>query len=160
MHLKRRIAIILIVVFLLFWPSKTTNCGYPLKGRFYVPSVGIDVALYTSNKQSVVDAEDSAALFSLSYRPNVSIIADHNIQAFASMTDIVVGDIAYIEWENEETTYLTCVEVLEGHNIGHGLTDDHGVNVVGPHPYITYTCKDYWRNIIICQWDISDLPPQ
>lgn len=121
-------------------------------GRLSIPSVGIDVALYRSNEQYVVDREDSAAIFKLSYRPKVWIIADHNTQSFASMTDIVVGDEGVISRADGDVVYLECVEVYDGHNTGYGLTDDHGVNAVGAYPYLTYTCIRYWRDIRICQW--------
>lgn len=127
-------------------------------GRLYIPSVNIDVALYksTKQKQKVVDRQDSAVMFRLSYRPKVWIIADHNTQAFASMTDIQVGDEATIVKHEGGEILLECAEVIDGHNTGHGLTDDHGINAVGAYPYLTYTCTGYWRNIRICQWALID----
>lgn len=157
MHGKKLLICFLLIIILVFLPSNT-DCGATYKGRLYLSSIGIDVALYYSNEQNVVDALDSAALFSLSYRPNTLIIADHNTQSFASMSDIQVDDEAYIEWNDGDITYLQCVEKIDGKNTGSGLTNLNGVNVVGPHPYITYTCKDYWRNIIICQWDVVPQP--
>lgn len=138
-------------------PDYTDDTNYRgFYGRFYVQSADIDVALYLSNKQSVVDRKDSAAMFRLSYRPKVWIIADHNTQSFASMTDIEVGDEGKIVKHDGGEVFLECAEVLDGHNTGHELTDNHGVNVVGSYPYVTYTCIGYWRNIRICQWNIVE----
>lgn len=166
MRIKKLLTAVLAAVFL-FVPVTTTTDGAETApdysddtnhrgfyGRLYVPSADIDVALYLSNKQSVVDRQDSAAMFRLSYRPKVWIIADHNTQSFASMTDIEVGDEATIVKHEGGEILLECTEVFDGHNTGHGLTDNHGVNIVGPYPYVTYTCIGYWRNIRICQWSV------
>lgn len=48
-------------------------------GRFQIPSVGVDVACYSSMAQSVVDARDSAAYF---HACGHRIIADHVHQGF------------------------------------------------------------------------------
>lgn len=156
---------VVVMLTIIFLPG-TTSCRTDLDperkiyanyyGRLSIPSVGIDVLLYKSNEQYVVDRQDSAAIFKLSYRPKVWIIADHNTQAFASMTDIVVGDEAQIDLKDGDTVYLECAEVYDGHNTGHGLTDEHGVNCVGKYPYVSYTCIGYWRNIRICQWNIVE----
>lgn len=123
-------------------------------GRLHIPSVGIDVGLYgSSDRQAVVDRKNAACAFRQSYGRRTLLIADHYTQGFATLMDVTVGMTGHIEKADGKTVHIVCVEVLDGHNTGHGITDDHGISVVGQHDYLMYTCMGYWRNVRICQWD-------
>lgn len=58
-------------------------------GRLTIPSLGINVALYASNSQSVVDAADSAACFGFG---SATVIGDHQDQGFSAIRSSYVGD--------------------------------------------------------------------
>lgn len=136
------------------YTDDTKRAGF--HGRLYIPDVGIDVALYRSNHQSTVDRDDSAAHFKLSYGRRTWLIADHNTQAFGALLDVLTGTTGYIVVHDGTIVHIVCVDVLDGHNTGRGITDDHGISVVGKHDYLMYTCMGYWRNVRICQWDITE----
>lgn len=121
-------------------------------GRLYVDDVDIDVALYKSNKQDVVDRKDSAAYFDLSYARGDMIIADHNTHAFGSLGSVKKGAIARIVKENGEVVYYRCVDIFKGHNTGKGITDLSGNSVVGKSDLMMYTCFDGWQNIWVALW--------
>lgn len=123
-------------------------------GRLYIREVGIDVALYRSNKQYVVDRDDSAAYFDLSrWRGHMSV-ADHWTQGFATLKDVTEEMEAYIVQPDGTTTYYTCTAVFDGHNTGHGITDWDGRFVHGDAPLLMYTCIDGWRNVRVCLWEV------
>lgn len=146
---------LLLLCLLLFIPASCDSASY--YGRLYIPSVDIDVGLYqSSDRQAVVDRKDSACIFRMRYGRRTYLIADHYTQDFGSLMDVVVGDTAYIETDAGETISMVCVEVLDGHNTGNGITDANKVNVIGQHDYLMYTCQGYWRNVRICQWDIDE----
>lgn len=133
--------------------KKSTTSSAPLYGRFVVASANIDVALYSSAAQAVCDAVDSACY----YNHNGMVIADHNYQAFKTLTSVQVGDIATITRVDGTVVTLQCVEAFDGHNTSTGLTDWNEVSVLGKHDYLSYTCLDSCYNIRICQWDtVSD----
>lgn len=147
-HLALILACLLLTI-----PVPCDSAAY--YGRLCIPAVDVDVALYqSSDRQAVVDMEDSACVFRMRYGRRTYLIADHYTQDFGSLIDVVVGDTAYIETDAGETIQIVCVEVLDGHNTGSGITDASKVNVVGQHDYLMYTCTGYWRNVRICQWDI------
>ena len=131
-----------------------------MEGRLVVPSVGIDVALfnwgpepvgdYSTDKiveivrQEVVDREDSALLY---YDDPVgNIIADHSNQDFSALSNVKVGDAAYI-LSGDRMVTLECSFISDGVNTGYGITDkDGGWN----HPdtdYVLYTCLEDWTHI-------------
>lgn len=122
-------------------------------GRLYVDDVDIDVALYNSNDQEVVDRKDSAAYFDLSYARGDMIIADHNTHAFGSLTHVKKGTIARIVKEDGRSVYYKCVEIFKGHNTGRGITDWNGNSVVGKADLLMYTCLDGWENIWVALWN-------
>ncbi|MBR5604290.1 MAG: hypothetical protein IKW51_08835 [Bacteroidales bacterium] len=120
-------------------------------GRLYIPSVGIDVALYYELSQSVTDRNDSAAIFTYdSYYGE--IIADHSNQDFSKLLNVSVGTIGYIKLCNGDIINIKCVEVINGHNTGTELTDENYDIVMGKYDYLMYTCRNGWTNIRICQW--------
>lgn len=133
--------------------NTTPTVNAPLYGRLNIPSAGIDVALYNSYEQSVCDAQDSACFFHLNNNPGMTI-ADHNYQAFRTLTSVAPGAKAVISEANGGKIYLQCVEVYNGHNTASALTDNNGNIVTSTHDFLTYTCLDSTQNIRICQWDI------
>lgn len=63
-------------------------------GRFYIPSVDTNVALYTTvngdhRSQDIVDAKDSAA-YRISHHDGCGFIADHWNQGFIAIKDVVM----------------------------------------------------------------------
>lgn len=121
-------------------------------GRLYIPSVGIDVALYYGNDQAATDRADSASIFAYSIYAG-EIIADHSNQDFAKLFGVSVGDTGYIKANDGSVINIRCIEVFDGHNAGTELTDNNYNNVMGKYDYLMYTCKNGWRNILICQWN-------
>lgn len=122
-------------------------------GRLYIEDLNIDVALYHSNKQYVVDRDDSAAYFDLSYARGHMLIADHNTEAFAPLDIATVGMIAKIVKDDGTTVYYKCVDVFKGHNTGKGISDWNGKSVVKDSDLLMYTCFDGWRNVIVVLWN-------
>lgn len=122
-------------------------------GRLYIEDLNIDVALYRSNKQYVVDRDDSAAYFDLSYARGHMLIADHNTEAFAPLDIATVGMIAKIVKDDGTIVYYKCVDVFKGHNTGKGISDWNGKSVVKDSDLLMYTCFDGWRNVIVALWN-------
>lgn len=114
-------------------------------GRLEIPSIGVDVALFSSSSQSVVDAADSAAYFTLG---NCTIVADHSNQGFDAIKSISVGATAYID-TGESETKLTCTEICQGTNTGHDLLDSNGISISTRSGYAFYTCNDNWQDVTI-----------
>lgn len=125
-------------------------------GRLYIDDVGIDVALYKSNKQYVVDRDDSAAYFDLNRWPRHMLIADHNTEAFATLGIVEVGMLAYIVRPDGEIWYYECTETFDGHNTGKYITDWNGKNVVTKADLLMYTCFDGWKNVKVTLWKKID----
>ena len=124
-------------------------------GRWSVPEVGIDVAVFCSNEQSVVDAIDSAAFFQ--YGTNY-LLGDHWNQGFEAIKNCQPGMTASFDTLEGNNKYL-CVDVITGHNTGKSVTDDSGVDLRDyplQNAIICYTCNDSWENItiVIFQQDI------
>lgn len=135
-----------------------------MEGRLLIPSVGIDVALFsegenTQNKstevlrQDVVDLEDSALLY---YDDPVgNIIADHSNQDFASLADVKVGDAAYI-LSGDRMVTLECVFSTDGVNTGYGITDINGGWDHKDTDYVCYTCLEDWTHIQMVGFAMKD----
>lgn len=121
-------------------------------GRLHVPDAGIDVALYRGADQSITDRADSANIFALQGYPG-EIIADHYNQEFAGLFAAEVGMHGCIHLRDGDVIYIECVDVFNGHNTGYDLTDEAGVSVIGREDYAMYTCRNGWRNVLICLWD-------
>lgn len=135
-------------------PDYTDDTAYPrFVGRLYIPDVGIDVALYRSNKQGVVDRKDSAAYFDLNRWKGHMLIADHWTEAFATLKDVTVGMEAYIQFYDGEAHYYECIDVFDGHNTGKYITDWSYKNVVPRAELLMYTCFDGWRNVKVTLWE-------
>ena len=74
-----------------------------LYGRLVIPVAEINVALYESSNQVVVNAEDSAALFKLG---SARVIADYWAQGFSNLSRCEEGSEAYIVTDVGSTLYL------------------------------------------------------
>lgn len=122
-------------------------------GRLHICSVGIDIALYRSNKQYVVDREDSAAYFDLAPWQGHMIIADHNTQGFDALLDVEVGMICTIFKEDGTVAYYECVDVFDGHNTGRYISNMSGKIVMHRADVLMYTCLDYWENVRVTLWN-------
>ncbi|MCQ2516581.1 MAG: hypothetical protein MJ094_06930 [Saccharofermentans sp.] len=123
-------------------------------GRFVVPSVDINIALYKGSQQSIIDAYDSGCFYRFNGISGMTI-ADHHHQEFATLTDVTVGTTAIIEESNGGRIYLECVEVVDGINAGASLTYANGELATSRNDYLTYTCLPGAGNIRICQWNIT-----
>lgn len=118
-------------------------------GRLYIDDVKIDVALYESWEQKVVDRDDSAAYMGW---PKHRLIGDHNNQAFKNLGKTKVGAIACIEKEDGTLAYYKCKEVFKGHNNGGTITDNNGNDVTKKADILMYTCYNGWKNIWVTLW--------
>ena len=142
-------------------PSYQDDRDYPnFAGRLYVAALGIDVALYLSNDQEVVDRKDSAAYFDLSSARGCMIVADHNTHAFSALSRVKPGDTAYIMQADGTMEANLCTSVFKGHNTGTGITDWQGNSVVGCEDLMMYTCFDGWQNVWVVLWSKVQPPEQ
>ena len=139
-----------------------------MEGRLVIPSVGIDVALFSWGvapggesdpdkdveivRQAVVDDPDSALLY---YdNPVGNIIADHSTQDFSALANVKEGDAAYI-LSGERILSLRCDLVTDGTNTGYGITDKDG----GWHhdeDYTCYTCMEDWTHVLLVGFTMTD----
>lgn len=127
-------------------------------GRLYIPEVNIDVALYRSNKQYVVDRTDSAAYFDLANWRGHMVIADHNTQCFATLLDVTVGMEAIIAHPDGTETHYICVDVFDGHNTGRYISDWSGKIVMRRADVLMYTCLDWWEDVRVTLWEETETP--
>lgn len=142
-------------------PSQTAQPGQPkyaddtkyknFYGRFQVPDIGIDVAVYEGNAQSIVDRSDSAAIFTVSGHDGVTI-ADHKTQDFKPLQKCKKGMQARILRKDGSEIRLVAVRGFTGHNTGKGLTDSSYNPIRGDIEYLCYTCRNNWKNVLIVQW--------
>lgn len=133
--------------------------SYGTAGRLCIPAVGITVALdwcdvYADGDgaQSVVDWHDSAAYFWLD---GIHVIADHSNQAFDLLSEVEVGDVAYVE-DGSETTAYVCICVTDGVNTGHDIQTYDGTSAsdYADVSLVIYTCMNGWQNIRITMWSL------
>ena len=120
-------------------------------GRLYIPEQDIYVALYDCieeiwDRQYAVDMVDSACYFSDDL-PHIKI-ADHVTQDFYNLTEIGLGQNAYV-LRGKAIEKLVCVAVIDGHNTGDNITDSDYNKIDAVYDYICYTCINGWRNIRI-----------
>lgn len=139
-----------------------------MDGRLMIPSVGINVALFSwinastaetdpdkiveALRQLIVDYEDSALLYNDGYG---SVIADHSNQDFMSLSHVAVGDPAYI-LAGDHVVSLRCDLVTDGINTGNGITDADGKNITAGEAYTCYTCLEDWTHICVVGFEITD----
>lgn len=129
-------------------------------GRLYIDDQDVDVALYLSNDQEVVDREDAAAYFDLSYARGHMIIADHNNHAFGSLDVTKIGTYARIVKEDGEIEFYVCTAIFKGRNTGKGITDIHGNNVADKADLMMYTCYNGWQNVWVVLWEKTLSPEE
>lgn len=122
-------------------------------GRLYIDSVGIDVALYHSMTQYVVDDSDSAAYFDLYPWKDHMVIADHSTQAFGALIDVEIGAIARIHKEDGTFVYYECIDVFDGYNKGGYISDINGKIVMHRADLLMYTCLDYYKGVRVVLWN-------
>lgn len=131
-------------------------------GRLFLPSVDFSVAVYSTDlsngdaAQKIVDNKDSAAYFQIR---NKFVIADHNHQGFHRITNIEVGEKAYIKNSNGQIEVYKMVNKLEGMNLGYDLTDLDEKSVLdGQGDLILYTCYktlEYDNHVMITIWELE-----
>lgn len=116
-------------------------------GRLRVPSVGINVAVFSVNSQATIDALDSAAIYGGN---GGTTIADHQNQGYRAIANCVPGStVAYIDTPEGTQKYICSVR-MTGHNVTTALTDE-SLNVFTYDGLIMYTCRDNSYNIwIVC----------
>ena len=130
-------------------------------GRLVFPDAGINTALFTDGpgetiaekRQGLCDAPDSAALY---YDAEGAVIADHNTQAFAALTQVLEGQKAYIITA-DSVLELVCTRLIDGHNDNHrGIVDENYVPLRNVGDFICYTCKEVWLDVRIVVLDMMD----
>lgn len=126
-------------------------------GRLVIPGAGIDVALIIPSSpyqnQAVTDAKDSACLMLGQHSANSRLIADHNNQAFRSLSSVTPGMSAYIITAND-TINLVCTTAINGHNTTYEITDLNYNSVADIADYVCYTCQDSWRNVRVVGFNV------
>lgn len=121
-------------------------------GRFYIPSVKIDVALYLTGQgdsaQTIVDRVDSAA-YNTSFFGGCGFIADHYNQGFIEIKKCKIGCYAYIKTPDNSLEVYECVDAMSGTNTGDDLLtkDKVSISEVDWADFCCYTCDGNWRNI-------------
>lgn len=88
-------------------------------GTLEIPDLSISVRCYNSNKQDVVDADDSAVLFKYG---DTYLCGDHYNQDFRNLPKVEVGTLAYLVTP-EHTYKFICTEVTTGHNYQSSIVD-------------------------------------
>lgn len=123
----------------------------PYVGRWVIPSVGVNVAIYASSSQAVTDAKDSANYINFH---DYYLIGDHNNQGFNAIKSCQVGTRAFISKENKTQEYI-CTNIQIGHNTGKTLTDlDYEpISTKSTKAILCYTCNDHWRNVTIVTFE-------
>lgn len=129
-------------------------------GRLVIPSVGINVALYTDGEgateeeklQNICDRADAAAFFD---DGSGYLIADHNNQAFQVLGNVQQGDRAFI-LRGHSILSLECDLRMDAHNYGKGIVDAEGNYVSSLSDYVCYTCKENWNNVSVAGFRILD----
>lgn len=125
-------------------------------GRLYIPSAGINVALYYGWSQYITDRVDSANIFCPSYAEGFTI-ADHNNQAFSRLFSVGVGTSAYIEHPTFGTITIVCTDVFYGYNRSGYIMDANGANAMNMANYMMYTCSDGVDGVFISLWSILSM---
>lgn len=126
-------------------------------GRLVIPDAGIDVALIVPSSpyqnQAVTDAKDSACLMIGQHSPTSKLIADHNNQAFRSLSSVTPDMSAYIITA-DSIINLTCTTAINGHNTTYEITDLNYNSVADIADYVCYTCQENWRNVRVVGFNV------
>lgn len=118
-------------------------------GRWVIPNVGVNVACYDSNAQSVCDRKDSAASWQ-DGEGKQRYIGDHWNQGFDAIKNCVPGTKAYMD-DGETKTWYVCTSVEYGHNTGEMLVDNDYQSITDRNPggMTCYTCNGNWKNVAL-----------
>ena len=118
-------------------------------GRLVIPSVGVNVALFSGSSQAIVDAQDSAAYFSAG---NAMVIGDHWNQGFTKIKSCTVGTKAYI-YRDDSIETLTCTNVCRGINNDYDILYEDGTSATTGSWLLMYTCNGAnYHDITITFW--------
>lgn len=118
-------------------------------GRLVIPSVGVNVALFSGSDQAIVDAQDSAAYFSAG---NSMVIGDHWNQGFTKIKSCAVGTKAYI-YRGDSIETLTCTNVCRGINNDYDILYEDGTSATTGSWLLMYTCNGAnYHDITITIW--------
>lgn len=118
-------------------------------GRLVIPSVGVNVALFSGSDQAIVDAQDSAAYFSAG---NSMVIGDHWNQGFTKIKNCAVGTKAYI-YRGDSIETLTCTNVCRGINNDYDILHEDGTSATTGSWLLMYTCNGAnYHDITITIW--------
>lgn len=125
-------------------------------GRLVIPSVGVDVALFNSYTQGIVDRQDSAGTYR--YNGGQMVIADHKNQGFALTKLSIPGvTIAYINDGQTVTPYI-CIDNNVGSNKSNGIPYDlldcngESIYLQNEGGLCMYTCNQHWSSITYTYW--------
>lgn len=108
-------------------------------GRWYIPTVNIDVAVFNSSTQQTADNKDSAVYFQFG---DFMVLGDHVNQGFDRIKKCKVGTKAYLDTGTERKEYI-CTKSFVGYNLSSDMTDGnynsvkYGANKGG---ITCYTC--------------------
>ncbi len=116
-------------------------------GRFYVPDVGINIALFDvtgmplAERSPYVDGEDNG-LWQES--KNLVVIGDHNGEGFETIADITPGETLCYVQSGKNVMSFRCVEKGIGSNVTTALLDENGQSLTARKGYavLTYCCAD------------------
>lgn len=118
-------------------------------GRLVIPSVGVNVALFSGSSQAIVDVQDSAAYFSAG---NAMVIGDHWNQGFTKIKSCTVGTKAYI-YRGDSIETLTCTNVCRGINNDYDILYEDGTSATTGSWLLMYTCNGAnYHDITITFW--------
>lgn len=124
-------------------------------GRLFIPSIGLNVALFNSYSQGTVDARDSAGTYR--YGGGQMMIADHKNQGFSAIKSASPGAIAYINNGRTVQAYRCTVKGV-GSNSSNGVPYDL-LDCNGNSLYLQnsggigmYTCNSHWTSITYTMW--------
>ena len=118
-------------------------------GRLVIPSVGVNVALFSGSDQAIVDAQDSAAYFSAG---NSMVIGDHWNQGYTKIKNCAVGTKAYI-YRGDSIETLTCTNVCRGINNDYDILYEDGTSATTGSWLLMYTCNGAnYHDITITIW--------
>ncbi len=127
-------------------------------GRLYIPDVGIDVALYRSNAQHVVDRPDSAAYFDLAPWQGHMVIADHQHQDFSALHSVLPGMRCRIAPPQGDDMWYVCVRVMDGVNTGRYIAEESGRICMADADLLMYTCRAGWEYVRIALFNKCEPP--
>lgn len=129
-------------------------------GRLYIPSAGIDVALYRGLEHSIVERADSAAIHSKSLSSTSStkscvLIEDLNSQTFANLENVKVGAAGSVKNADGKVVKIRCVASYKGLGDKNELTDLNNQSVLFNSAYYIFTGSSEEGYVYITQWDLS-----